>query len=54
MQEGIVDRGSCIVELYSIWAFVEADVESVRLVAVAKLRELIWREVVILRPYTKA
>lgn len=37
VEERVVGRGRCIVELNSVWAAIKSDIESIRLVAVAKL-----------------
>jgi hypothetical protein len=54
MQKGVVGGRSCVVELYPIWTPVEGYVESVRLVAVAELWELIRGQIIVLRLNTEA
>ena len=53
MEESIVGRRSCVVELKSIWTSVEAYIESVRLVSVAELRQLVRWEVIIVWTHTQ-
>jgi hypothetical protein len=54
MQKGVVGGRSRVVELYPVWTPVKGYVESVRLVAVTKLWELIRGQIIVLRLNTEA